>query len=62
MADKNDHITNPSFKISTSSVVESDRVLFNRESIKFLKRVTFLIVGDFILTEYIFVNDYSLFY
>ena len=58
MADKNDHITNPSFKISTSSVVESDRVLFNRESIKFLKRVTFLIVGDFILTEYIFVNDY----
>ena len=26
MADKNDHITNPSFKISTSSVVESDRV------------------------------------
>jgi len=58
MVDKNDHITNPSFKISTSSVVESDRVLFNRESIKFLKRVTFLIVGDFILTEYIFVNDY----
>ena len=58
MADKNAHITNPSFKISTSSVVESDRVLFNRESIKFLKRVTFLIVGDFILTEYIFVNDY----
>ena len=58
MADKNDHITNPSFKISTSSVVESDRVLFNRESKKFLKRVTFLIVGDFILTEYIFVNDY----
>ena len=42
MSDKNDHTT--SLKISISSVVESDRVLFNRESTKFLKVVTFLII------------------
>lgn len=56
MADKNEP-SNPSFKISISSVVESDRVLFNRESTKFLKVVTFLIILDFVCTEYIFVHD-----
>ena len=57
MADKNVQSSNPSFKISISSVVESDRVLFNRESTKFLKVVTFLIILDFVCTEYIFVHD-----
>ena len=58
MADKNIQSSNPSFKISTSSVIESDRVLFNRESTKFLKVVTFLILLDFICTEYIFIHDF----
>ena len=57
MADKNDQPSNPSFKISISSVIESDRVLFNRESIQFLKKVTILIILDFVCTEYIIVND-----
>lgn len=58
MSDKNDHTT--SLKISISSVVESDRVLFNRESTKFFKIIFFLILGDFILTEYVFIHDYIL--
>ena len=57
MADKAEQQTNPSFKISVSSVVESDRVLFNRESTRFLKVVTLLIVLDFVCTEYIFIHD-----
>ena len=57
MADKAEQQTNPSFKISISSVVESDRVLFNRESTRFLKVVTLLIVLDFVCTEYIFIHD-----
>ena len=57
MADKNEQPLNPSFKISISSVIESDRVLFNRESSQFLKKVTFLIILDFICTEYIIVHD-----
>lgn len=57
MADKNDQPSNPSFKISISSVIESDRVLFNRESIQFLKKVTILIILDLVCTEYIIVND-----
>ena len=50
----------PSFKISMSSVVESDRELFNRKSSKFYKIILALIISDFILTEYIFIHDYFL--
>lgn len=59
MSVKDDH-TPASFKISISSVVESDRVLFNRESTKFFKIIFILIVGDFALTEYVFIHDYIL--
>ena len=59
MSDKDDP-TPTSFKISISSVVESDRVLFNRESTKFFKIIFFLILGDFILTEYVFIHDFIL--
>ena len=50
----------PSFKISMSSVVESDRELFNRKSSKFYKIILILIISDFVLTEYIFIHDYFL--
>ena len=48
----------PSFKISMSSVVESDRVLFSRRTLKFYKIILILIISDLVLTEYIFIHDY----
>ena len=47
-----------SFKISMSSVIESDRVLFARESAKFFKIILILILTDFFLTELVFLYDY----
>ena len=58
MSDKEDQTPSTSFKISMSSVVESDRVLFNIESKKFYKIILFLIIADFILTELVFIHDY----
>jgi len=58
MSDNNDQAPSTSFKISMSSVIESDRVLFKKESVKFYKIVLFLVIGDFLLTEFIFIHDY----
>ena len=58
MSDNNDQAPSASFKISMSSVIESDRVLFKKESVKFYKIVLFLVIGDFLLTEFIFIHDY----
>ena len=60
MSDNESKTPATSFKISMSSVVESDRELFNRESKKFFKIIFFLILGDFILTELVFLHDYIL--
>ena len=60
MAENNGQTPSASFKISMSSVIESDRVLFKRESAKFYKIVLFLVIGDFLLTEFIFIHDYFL--
>ena len=59
MSDNNDdQAPSASFKISMSSVVESDRILFKRESVKFYKIILFLVISDFSLTEFIFIHDY----
>ena len=60
MSDNNGQAPTESFKISMSSVVESDQVLFRQESSKFYKIVLFLIIGDFILSEFILVHDYCI--
>ena len=58
MSDNRESTPYPSFKISYSSVVESDRVLFSRECAKFFKIISALISGDFILSEYVFIHDF----
>ena len=57
MSDNNTQTASGSFKISMGSVIESDIILFRKESAKFYKIVFCLIIVDFSLTEFIFVND-----
>ena len=58
MNDNEPQTQTTSFKVSMSSVIESDRVLFARESSKFFKIILILISTDFFLTEFVFIYDY----